>query len=116
MYYNQGSEEGTMEFLITCNNAAIGSSVSNSSTQQGPNPLINLPSTTVTKTDFTAGINSKIPAGYTDTLTAQYTCNEPIAEGFSFIFFVEKAETKDIAGSNIGPTPVKLIKQVTTSI
>lgn len=116
MYYNQGPEAGSMDFLITCSGAAVGSKVSISSTKQGPTPVINLPGTTVTKADFTVGIKSEVPAQYTDTLTAEYTSNEPIAKGFSLTFSVEKVKKTAPSGGGVGPTPMITIKEVVTSV
>ncbi|MGD2087083.1 MAG: hypothetical protein PVH61_12950 [Candidatus Aminicenantes bacterium] len=116
MYYNQGPEAGTMDILITCSGAAVGSTVSISSTKQGPTPLISLPKTTVTKPDFTAGIKSEVPAKYTDTLTAEYISDDTIAKGFSLTFSVGKEKKEDPSGVGVGPTPVITIKKIVTSV
>lgn len=115
MYYDQGPEAGSMQFLITTDGATVGSFVSISSTKQGPKPVISLPETKVTKPDFATGVDSDVPAGYTDTLTVKYSSNEPIDKGFSLTFSVQKIE-KTEHSDGIGPTPVTTVKQVVTSV
>lgn len=115
--YNQGPTERKMMFKLICFNAK-GGAVLLSSTKQGPDPLITIPKTEVTENDgFVVGVESNVPANYTDTLTFEYWAVAEPGDEFKIQLQITYQEPSDTgARDGVGPTTAVLVEDVTTSV
>ena len=76
MYYEQGDTEGEVTFLLRCTNVPKGASIALTCGTPGPEPLINVPQTTVGNPEsFVVGITCTVPAGFKSNITYSYWAN-----------------------------------------
>ncbi len=74
--YDQGTIESEINFLITCKNVPVGAAVAFSAGTPGPDPVVNLPKTTVTsKESFVAGMAAQVPANWSTNISYSYFAN-----------------------------------------
>jgi hypothetical protein len=101
--YTQGATAGILQFVLQCQNVPVGAQVAFSCGTPGPNPLINLPPTTVTNgSSFVIGMVSNIPANFVSNISYSYWANgNPPPPGFQITL---------IAYYYIPPTQKALLK------
>lgn len=73
--YSQGATGETVIFQLSCVNVPVGSLISFTCPKVGPEPLLQLPWTTVTSAPFAAGITTQIPANFTGQITYLWDAN-----------------------------------------
>ena len=82
-------EEQEIQFTLRCHNIPVGSMVALSSNpEEGPEPPIHLPKTTVTSANFSVGTESKVPAGYKGKISYGLYANEELPPDSSVAFTV----------------------------
>ncbi len=83
--YDQGTQGCEMQFQITCRNVPAGAAIAFSAGTPGPDPVVNLPKTTVTNSEsFVTGMLAKVPDNWSTNISYSYFANghDPLP-GFS---------------------------------